>query len=77
MEKFERMQIWISDRKLGELAEKQWDRMGDQFGTNSIPLHVVMTPEGKEIARLTYSPTLTEADYLAFLGKGLGAMRSR
>ena len=66
------MQIWIQDRKLGKLADEQWDRMGDQFGTNSIPLHAIVTAEGKELARFVYSPTATEADYLAFLRKGLG-----
>ena len=75
MEKFERMQIWIFDPKLGELADQQWDRMGAQFGTNSIPLHVVVSPEGKELSRLDYDPTLTEERYLAFLRRGLEAMR--
>lgn len=74
MEKFERMQIWIFDPKLGKLADEQWDRMGAQFGTNSIPLHAVVSPDGKEFSRLDYDPTLTEERYLAFLRKGLAAM---
>jgi hypothetical protein len=74
MERFELMQIWIFDPKLGQLADEQWDRMGAQFGTNSIPLHAVVSPEGKELSRLDYDPTLTEAQYLAFLRRGLNAM---
>ncbi len=73
LEKFERMQIWIFDPKLGPLADEQWDRMGKEFGTNSIPLHVVVSPEGKELSRLDYDPTLSEARYLEFLRKGLNA----
>lgn len=69
------MQIWIVDKKIGDLADKQWDRMGEQFKTNSIPLHAIVSPEGKELARFVYSPTVTEAEYLAFLVKGLAAMK--
>lgn len=74
MDKFERMQIWIFDPKLGPLDDEQWDRMGAQFGTNSIPLHVVLSPEGKELSRLDYDPTLTEERYLEFLRKGLNGL---
>lgn len=74
LEKFEKMQIWIFDPKLGKLADEHWDRMGKEFGTNSIPLHVVVSPEGRELSRLDYDPTLTEERYLAFLRKGLDAM---
>ena len=74
-DEFVLMQIWITDRKIGDLADRQWDRMGEQFGTNSIPLHAIVSPEGKELARLDYRPNLVEADYLAFLDRGLAAMR--
>lgn len=77
MEKFELMQIWIQDRKIGKLADEQWDRMGRVFGTNSIPLHAVVvadgSKDGKVVARFTYSPTATEEDYLRFLRAGLAA----
>lgn len=69
MERFERMQIWISDRKIGELADRQYERMKKTFGTTSIPLHVVMSPDGRILGRLTYSPNLTEQEYLDFLAK--------
>lgn len=69
------MQIWIVDKKIGPLADAQWDRMGAQFGTNSIPLHAIVSPEGKELARFVYSPTVTEDDYLAFLRRGRAAMK--
>lgn len=72
------MQIWIQDKKLGKLADEQWDRMGATFKTHSIPLHAVVQADGSKngrvLARFTYSPTATEADYLAFLRKGLEAM---
>lgn len=74
-DEFVLMQIWITDRKLGDLADRQWDRMGEQFKTNSIPLHAIVSPDGEELARLTYRPDLTEAEYLAFLDRGLAAMR--
>ena len=67
------MQIWITDAKLGPLAEKQWDRMGEQFGTNSIPLHAIVAPDGRVLARITYRPDLTEDEYIAFLDSGLAA----
>jgi hypothetical protein len=75
MEKFERMQIWISDKKLGPLADRQWDRMGELFRTNSIPLHAVVSPDGVVLSRFTYSPTVTEEEYLKFLRDGLAAFR--
>lgn len=75
LETFELMQIWIVDKKIGDLADKQWDRMGEQFKTNSIPLHAIVSPEGRELARFTYSPTVTEEDYLAFLRKGRDGMK--
>lgn len=71
---FVRMQIWISDRKIRPLDEQQYERMGNVFETNSIPLHAVMSPEGRDgtpLARIGYHPQMTEADYLAFLDKGL------
>ena len=74
---FELMQIFISDRSIGDLADRQYDRMGEQFRTNNIPLHVVLSPEGKELARITYRPTMTDEDYTAFLRRGLDGMEKR
>jgi hypothetical protein len=75
--KFELMQIWIADPKIGDLAEKQATRMLEQFDTLSIPLHVVLAPDGKELARFTYSPLATPEDYLEFLRKGMEAFEKR
>lgn len=75
---FVRMQIWISDRKIRPLDEQQYGRMGDLLLTNSIPVHVVLAPEGqhgRELSRIGYHPQMTEADYLAFLDKGLAGFK--
>jgi hypothetical protein len=78
-EKFQRMQIWIQDKKIGKLADEQWDRMGELFHTNSIPLHAIVEADGSKngrvLARFEYSPTATEEDYLAFLRAGLAAFK--
>ena len=76
-EKFELMQIWIFDPAIDDLAEKQKERMGKQFGTDSIPLHVVLAPDGTELARFTYSPLATAEDYLKFLEEGLAKFAAR
>lgn len=68
------MQIWIVDPTIEPLDEEQFDRMDEQFGTTSIPLHAIVAPDGRILARLTYKPTLTEEQYLAFLKKGLDAL---
>jgi hypothetical protein len=72
MAKFERMQIWIADPKIEDLAADQSDRMQRQFATRSIPLHVIVDPTtGKELARFEYKgPASTPEDYLAFLRAG-------
>ncbi len=67
--RFVRMRIYITDDKIGALADEQMRRMKKTFGTSAIPLHVILDGDGKEIARLTYDPLLTAADYLAFLKK--------
>lgn len=77
LEKFELMQIWITDPKLGDLASKQFDRMVLQFDTPSIPLHVILAPDGTELARFTYSPIVTADDYVKFLDAGLAKFAAR
>jgi hypothetical protein len=76
-EKFELMQIWIADPKIGELAEKQSMRMLSQFDTMAIPLHVVLAPDGTELARFRYSPLATAEDYLKFLREGMEKFEKR
>lgn len=77
LEKFELMQIWISDGKEPEAADARRDRMAEQFGTFAIPLHVVLAPDGAELVRYVYDPTDGPADYLAFLREGLDAFEKR
>jgi pyridoxal/pyridoxine/pyridoxamine kinase len=77
IEKFERMQIWISDPTIGDLAEKQAARMLKQFDTMAIPLHVVLAPDGTELARFEYSPLATADDYVKFLEEGLAKFAAR
>ncbi len=68
LERFERMQIWITDPKIEDLADAHMDRMKDEFGTTSIPLHVIVDSEGNELERFDYrGPDTTAADYLEFL----------
>lgn len=71
LKKFELMQIWIADPKIGDLAERHQARMLKEFDTLSIPLHVILGPDGKELARFTYSPLATADDYLKFLEEGM------
>jgi hypothetical protein len=72
LEKFERMQIWTFDPKIEELAADQADRMQKEFRTRSIPLHVILSPDGKELARFVYKGGLSSPeDYLKFLGDGM------
>jgi hypothetical protein len=78
MQKFELAQIWITDPKIGALAEKQAARMLKEFGTNAIPLHVILAPDGKLLARFEYrGPLSTPEDYLAFLREGLAKFNAR
>ena len=77
LEKFELMQIWTADPKISELAEKHAHRMLAEFDTVSIPLHVVLAPDGKELARFTYSPLATPDDYLKFLREGMEKFEKR
>lgn len=78
IEKFERMQIYITDKKIEESAKKQMRRMQKEFHTVSIPLHVVLDPQGKELARFVYKGSITSADdYLAFLKDGLAKFERR
>lgn len=79
LEAFELVQIWISDDTIEPLATEQFRRMRKVFRTTSIPLHVILDPrdpahpDGRELARFTYDPTMTPEDYLAFLAKGRAA----
>ena len=77
LEKFELMQIWITDPSIGDLATKQFDRMVAKFETPSIPLHVILAPDGTELARFTYSPIATADDYVKFLEDGLAKFTAR
>jgi hypothetical protein len=77
MEKFELVRIFTFDPKIEDLAAKQLERMKTQFGTISIPLHVVVSPDGKELARFTYSPLATPDDYVAFLREGMAKFSAR
>jgi hypothetical protein len=75
---FELMQIWITDPKIKDLAKQQMKRMKAEFKTQAIPLHVIVDPQGKELARFDYKGTLsTAADYLAFLKEGLAKYEKR
>jgi hypothetical protein len=76
MENFELMRLFITDPKIQDLAAKQLDRMEQKFGTTSIPLHVIVDPQGRELARFEYKGSLTTAkDYLEFLRAGLAKYR--
>ena len=83
LEKFELVQIWIQDDSIGPLAREQFRRMRRVFETASIPLHVILDPrdpahpDGVELARFTYDPTMSDEDYLAFLRKGLAKYEKR
>jgi hypothetical protein len=78
IEKFERMQIWITDPKIEALASKQNARMAKQFKTTAIPLHVVLAPDGKELARFDYEgPLSTPEDYIEFLRAGAAKFEKR
>jgi len=76
MESFELGQIWITDPKIAPLDERQRDRMQKEFGTTSIPLHVVVDPfSGTELARFRYSALMSGEEYIAFLNAGTDAFR--
>ena len=78
MEKFERMRIFITDPKIEDLAAKQNARMGRQFKTTAITLHVVLAPDGKELARFDYQgPLSSPEDYVAFLRAGMAKFEGR
>lgn len=77
LEKFELMQIWITDATFSDLSDERRVRMVKQFGTDSIPLHVVLAPDGKELARYTYHPLASAEDYLEFLRKGMAEFEKR
>ena len=77
LEKFELMQIWTFDPDFSDLADEQKQRMVKEFGTDSIPLHVVLAPDGTELARFTYSPLATADDYVKFLEEGLAKFAAR
>lgn len=83
LEKFELVQIWVTDDTIEPLATEQFRRMRRVFRTASIPLHAILDPrdpahpDGRELARFTYDPTMSDEDYLAFLSKGLAAYGKR
>lgn len=76
LEAFELVQVWIADDAIEPLATEQFRRMRRVFRTTSIPLHVILLPEGpdgRELVRFAYSPTMDPEDYLEFLAKGRAA----
>ena len=78
MEKFELARIFQFDPKIEALATKQAARMMKEFGTNAIPLHVILAPDGKVLARYEYKgPLSTPEDYLAFLRDGLAKFNAK
>ena len=76
-DRFELMQIWITDDEIKDLADTQLRRMLDRFDTIAIPLHVIVDPDGNELARFEYSPLATPRDYLEFLREGMDAYKHR
>ncbi len=78
MEKFELARIFITDPKIEDLAAAQNTRMRKQFKTTAIPLHVVLAPDGKELARFEYQgPLSTPEDYVKFLAAGMAKFEKR
>jgi len=78
LEKFELARIFITDPKIEALAAKQNARMTKQFKTTAIPLHVVLAPDGKELARFDYQgPFSTPEDYVKFLRDGMAKFEKR
>jgi hypothetical protein len=78
LRKFERMQIWIESPEIADLAKKQQMRMLQSFRTNAIPLHVVLDPQGRELARFVYRGAASSPeDYLEFLAKGMAKFEGR
>jgi hypothetical protein len=76
LDKFELMQIWITDPQLGDKAFDQADRMAKEFQYQSIPLHVIVDPSGRELARYVFQgPLSTPKEYLEFLERGLAKFK--
>ena len=75
VEGFELGQIWTTDPNIAPLDEQQRQRMKTEFGTTSIPLHVIVDPvSGKELGRFRYDPLMSDDDYLEFLEGGRAAL---
>jgi len=71
-------QIWISDPKIAPLDMEQRTRMKAEFGTNSIPLHVMVDPHtGEELVRFAYGPLIDAADYVEFLEEGIALYEAK
>lgn len=77
LSKYELMQIWIFDPKIKPLDGEQAKRMKEQFGTNAIPLHVILDTNGDELARFDYTGTSTPKDYMEFLKRGMAKFEKR
>ena len=77
LNKYELMQIWIFDPKIKPLDREQAKRMKEQFGTNAIPLHVILDINGDELARFDYTGTSTPEDYMKFLKRGMAKFERR
>ena len=70
--KFETMQIWTFKPTIAPLDSEQQKRMKEKFGTVAIPLHAVVTPDGRIIGRYRYKgATTTPEHYLKFLQRSL------
>jgi len=74
-EAFVLAQIWVRDPAVAPLDREQKERMKGSFGIDAIPLHVVLGPQGEELARYGFDPTHGPRDYLAFLERGLARFR--
>jgi len=73
---FELAQIWTSDPNIEPLDEELRERMDAEFGTVSIPLHVIVDPfTNEELGRFRYDPRMSPDDYVEFLEAGLAAFR--
>ena len=76
VEDFELGQIWTTDPNIEPLDAEQRERMKKEFGTTSIPLHVIVDPfTNDELGRFRYDPLMSDDDYVEFLERGMAAFR--
>ncbi len=65
--RFKRALVAVSDENDEKRARARLARMRREFGTTTVPLHVIVDGSGKELARFEWSATVTGKDYLTFL----------